>query len=56
MSPQPICRLCDDVCVECEGTGECWDCEGDGCEFCDHSGDCPCCGGGQFVDEGGVRQ
>ena len=36
MNGRPICRHCDDVCHECDGTGECLDCEGYGCEPCDH--------------------
>jgi hypothetical protein len=56
MNDLPICRHCDDVCRECEGTAECWDCQGDGCPHCDHSGDCGCCDGGRLVDEGGHRR
>jgi hypothetical protein len=56
MNERPVCRHCDDVCAECDGTGECWDCESYGCDSCDQTGDCPCCDGGCLVDEGGHRQ
>jgi hypothetical protein len=51
MTGVPICRHCDDVCRECEGTGECLDCESYGCESCDQTGNCPCCDGGRLVDD-----
>ncbi len=51
MTGVPICRHCDDLCHECEGTGECWDCQGEGCATCDQTGDCPCCDGGRLVDD-----
>jgi hypothetical protein len=56
MNGRPICRLCDDVCHECDGTGECLDCETYGCQSCELTGDCPCCDGGRLVDENGHRQ
>ena len=52
MNGRAICPQCDDVCVTCDGTGECWDCEGygDSCEVCAGYGDCLCCHG-ETVDD-----
>ena len=52
MNGRPICPECDDVCAMCDGTGECWDCEGygDSCEVCAGYGDCLCCHG-ETVDD-----
>jgi hypothetical protein len=56
MNGDPICRHCDDICHDCDGTSECLDCEGYGCTLCEHSGECSCCDGGRLVDENGYRQ
>lgn len=33
------------TCEECDGTGKCQWCDGDGCESCDETGDCSACNG-----------
>lgn len=32
-------------CEECEGSGDCGNCDGSGCDTCDGSGDCTACNG-----------
>ena len=32
-------------CPSCLGTGDCPECEGDGCGWCEYTGVCPDCGG-----------
>jgi len=40
-----------ETCWECEGTGECPVCEGEGCEECaDSDGDCLECDGRGYVE------
>jgi hypothetical protein len=51
MTRHPTCATCGGPCIDCETTGECWDCEGDGCAACDYDGACPCCGGPDPNDE-----
>lgn len=35
----------NDLCPDCDGSGQCAECEGMGCSECDDEGHCPACEG-----------
>lgn len=37
-------------CPNCDGFGDCADCEGVGCEECEDTGDCPHCWGEGYIE------
>ena len=45
------CPEGEEQCPECLGTGDCIECDGAGCNFCDDYGACPYCEGTGCVEE-----